>query len=86
MGLLKTLLSLWVIRTRMALTPGGVVKGSLWPEMERQLLLAQARAVGYQLVLLLTQCVLSPFGLWEVHCLLQQLLPHKGGRGSLRLA
>ena len=53
MGLLKTLLSLWVIRMRTTLTPRGVGKGILLLEMEHQLLLAQARAVGYQPVLLL---------------------------------
>ena len=38
-GLLKTLLSLWVIRMRTALTPHGVGKGILWLVTERQLLL-----------------------------------------------
>ena len=82
-GSIKTLLSLWVIPTRTALTPCGVGKGILWPGMEHQLLLAQAQAVGYQPVLLLAQWVLSPFGSWEVHCLLQWLLPRKGGGESL---
>ena len=71
---------------RTALTLHGVGKGILLPETERQLLLAQARAVGYQPVLLLARWGLNLFGSWEVHCLLQRLLPRKGGGESLRLA
>ena len=82
-GLLKSPWSLWVKRTSWALTPRVVTKGILWPGTERQLLLAQAQVVEYQPALLLAQWALDPSGSWEVHCLLQRLLPRKGGGESL---